>query len=85
MMTELKDTVALMNSDDYKERFQAEFTQLRIRREKLEAMIVKYKAGKLDFTPACSVQLLGYQLRAMSDYMYFLKVRAEIEGIELEG
>ena len=84
-MTELKDTVVLMSSDDYKERFQAEFTQLRIRREKLEAMIVKFRAGKLDFTPACPVELLEAQLRAMSDYLYALKIRAEIEDIELEG
>nr|WP_316624552.1 hypothetical protein [uncultured Ruminococcus sp.] len=84
-MTELKDTVVRMNSDDYKERFQAEFTQLRIRREKLEAMIVNYKAGTLDFTPACPIGILEYQLRAMSDYLYALKIRAEIEDIELEG
>ena len=84
-MTELKDTVVRMNSDDYKERFQAEFTQLRIRREKLEAMIENYKAGTLDFTPACPIGILEYQLRAMSDYLYALKIRAEIEDIELEG
>ena len=84
-MTELKDTVVLMNSDDYKERFQAEFTQLRIRREKLEAMIVKYRADKLDFTLACPLELLEQQLQAMSDYLYALKIRAEIEDIELEG
>lgn len=84
-MTELKDTVVLMNSDDYKERFQAEFTQLRIRREKLEGMIVKYRADKLDFALACPLELLEQQLQAMSDYLYALKIRAEIEDIELEG
>lgn len=84
-MTELKDTVVRMNSDNYKERFQAEFTQLRIRREKLEAMIVKYRADKLDFVLACPLELLEQQLQAMSDYLYALKIRAEIEDIELEG
>ena len=84
-MTELKDTVALMNSDDYKDRFEAEFTQLKIRYEKLKAIIIRYKNGTLDFTPACPVELLENQLRAMSDYLNQLKIRAEIEHIELVG
>lgn len=82
-MIELKDTVALMTSDDYKDRFEAEFEQLDTRRVKLERMIEKYKAGKLDFTPACPVELLERQLKAMSEYLQCLKLRAEIEGIEV--
>ena len=84
-MNELKNTVALMNSDDYKDRFEAEFSQLKIRREKLSTMITKYKNGTLDFTPACPVTLLENQLKAMSEYLNCLKVRAEIENIELVG
>lgn len=82
-MIKLKDTVALMTSDDYKDRFEAEFEQLDTRRVKLERMIEKYKAGKLDFTPACPVELLERQLKAMSEYLQCLKLRAEIEGIEV--
>lgn len=82
-MIELKDTVALMTSDDYKDRFEAEFEQLDTRRVKLERMIKKYKAGKLDFTPACPVELLERQLKAMSEYLQCMKLRAEIEGIEV--
>lgn len=82
-MIELKDTVALMTSDNYKDRFEAEFEQLDTRRVKLERMIEKYKAGKLDFTPACPVELLERQLKAMSEYLQCLKRRAEIEGIEV--
>lgn len=35
-MIELKDTVGLMKSSDYKERFIAEYTQVKIRYEKLK-------------------------------------------------
>ena len=80
---ELKDTIEMMQSADYKERFKAEYHQLRIRMEKLNEMLVRYDAGTLGFTPDCSIQLLKDQLSIMRDYLYALQVRAEIEGIEL--
>ena len=55
---ELKDTIDLMNSTDYKERFKAEYLQTKIRYDKLDAMTVKYEAGTLNFTPSCSLELL---------------------------
>lgn len=39
---ELKDTIKIMNSSDYKERFKAEYYQTKIRYEKLHSMTVKY-------------------------------------------
>lgn len=80
---DLKDTINLMTSDDYKERFKAEYYQVKIRLEKLYEMLVKYDAGTLGFTPDCSIQLLKDQLSIMRDYLYALQVRAEIEHIEL--
>ena len=80
---DLKDTVALMNSADYKERFKAEYDQLNIRATKLRDMIEKFKAGKLDSTPTCPVELLERQLKAMVEYQKCLQLRAEIEGIEV--
>ena len=80
---ELKDTIDLMQSEDYKERFKAEYYQLKIRLEKLYEMLVRYDAGTLGFTPDCSIQLLKDQLSSMRDYLYALQVRAEIENIEL--
>ena len=80
---ELKDTIELMQSKDYKERFKAEYRQLEIRIYKLEKMLVKYDAGTLGFNPDCSIALLKDQLSIMRDYLYALQVRAEIEGIEL--
>ena len=50
---ELKNTVSMMESTDYKERFKAEYEQLRIRFEKLNAMLDKWDAGTLPFTPTC--------------------------------
>lgn len=35
---ELKDTIELMNSSDYKERFKAEYLQVKIRYDKLHKM-----------------------------------------------
>jgi hypothetical protein len=80
---ELKDTVELMISEDYQERFIAEYHQTKIRYEKLHKTIVKYEAGTLNFTPSCSIELLKAQKRAMSKYLYALEVRAQIENIEL--
>ena len=85
---ELSDTVELMNSEDYRNRFKAEYYQLKIRLEKLYELLVRYDAGTLGFTPNCSIQVLKDQLNIMRDYLYALQVRAEIEGInllELEG
>ena len=80
---ELKDTIEMMNSPDYKERFKAEYRQTAIRYQKLFRMCVKYKAGTLDFVPSCSIEVLMEQLRHMGQYLMLLEVRAEIEGIPL--
>lgn len=79
----LQNTVELMNSSDYKERFMAEYYQTKIRYEKLHQMIVKYEAGTLDFEPSCSLELLKKQASSMGSYLYILEVRAQIESIEL--
>lgn len=80
---ELKDTVDLMISDDYKERFRAEYYQTKDRHNKLHKMIVKSEANKLDFEPKCPTNLLKMQEGAMEQYLYILEIRAEIEEIEL--
>ena len=81
---ELKDTIELMNSADYKERFKAEYLQAKIRYDKLDAMTVKYEAGTLNFTPSCSLELLKEQKKHMGNYIRTLKIRAEIEKIDLQ-
>lgn len=81
---ELKDTIELMNSKDYKERFKAEYLQAKIRYDKLDSMTVKYEAGTLNFTPSCSLELLKEQKKYMGNYIRTLRIRAEIENIELD-
>ena len=80
---ELQDTIELMQSKDFKERFKAEYYQTKIRYEKLHKMVVKYESGTLNFTPFCSLELLKRQAATMGNYLYCLEMRAEIEGIEL--
>ena len=82
-MTDLKKTIKLMKSEDYKERFKAEYYQTKIRYNKLHNMLVKYEAGKLDFTPTCDINILKEQAKHMGQYLYCLEVRAEIEEILL--
>lgn len=80
---ELKETVNLMNSISYKERFKAEYLQTKIRYDKLDNMLIKYEAGVLDFTPDCPIEILENQLYYMKQYLNTLRIRAEIEKIEL--
>lgn len=80
---ELKDTVELMNSKDYKERFKAEYLQAKIRYDKLDVMTVKYEAGTLNFTPSCPLEMLKEQKKYMGNYIRTLRIRAEIEKIDL--
>ena len=54
----LNETVEMMNSQDFKERFKAEYLQLKIRMEGLSNMLKKYKEGILNFKPKCSYELL---------------------------
>lgn len=82
---ELKDTIELMTSADYKKRFRAEYEQTRIRYEKLGEMLYKHRCGKLEFKPTCPIRLLEVQHKAMQEYLDILEVRAEIEGIDLSG
>lgn len=80
---ELKETIELMNSADYKDRFKAEYYQTKLRYEKLHKMLIKYEAGTLNFEPACSFDLLRDQKDYMGLYLHCLELRAEIEGIDL--
>ena len=80
---ELRDTAEMMNSTDWRERFKAEYHQLRMRHETLYATVKRMEVGSLDFAPASPLELLQKQEHAMSQYLYCLKERAEIEGIEL--
>lgn len=80
---QLNETVNLMNSDDYQDRFEAEYKQLSIRLQGLERMLYMYEMGKLTFEPKCSRELLASQALSMRTYQAILEERARIENINL--
>lgn len=82
-ITELKDTADMMVSENYKERFRAEFYQTNIRMHELLNIIRMYDGGTLEFTLSCPIDLLRTQARRMADYLNVLIERAKVEGIEL--
>ncbi len=81
---ELRDTVEMMNSADYKERFKAEYQQNVIRYQKLVAMLEKWDKEELKFEPVCPRSTYNMQIKAMTDYIAVLEARAVMEGISLE-
>lgn len=80
---DMMETVVMMGSPDYKERFKAEYFQLKIRIEKLENMLNAWVAGALNFQPTCPYELLKAQLHAMKCYQHLLEERARIENVKL--
>ena len=83
MIKTLKDTVELMNSADYKERFIAEYEQLVIRYRGLKNMLDKWDRDELTFEPTCPRSTYNMQIKAMADYIAVLEARAVMEGINL--
>lgn len=84
---ELKETVELMNSEDYKERFVAEYRQVKIRYEKLKNFCNKIEVetmlGKEVAKHDCPLELLREQQKYMGLYLSVLEKRALIENIVL--
>jgi hypothetical protein len=79
-MKELKDTIDGMLSDDWKERFAAEYEQLSIRLEKLDSLIESSDENSLwcDRLP-----ILAKQRLLMQSLKRLLDQRAVLEGIDL--
>lgn len=80
----LADTVEMMNSSDYKERFKAEYAQLVIRYYGLKNMLEKWDNGTLEFEPTCPRSTYNLQIQAMTDYISVLEARAVMENVDLE-
>ncbi len=80
---ELKDTIELMSSADWKDRFAAEYLQTKIRYEKLRKMIVKREVGKLGFDTPIPLESWIEQAHHMGLYLYELEKQAALHGIEL--
>lgn len=82
-MKKLCDTVELMNSADYRERFKAEYLQVVIRYKGLRNMLDKWDRGELEFKPTCPRSTYKMQIKAMEDYIAILEARAVMEEITL--
>lgn len=79
----LKATAYQMMSADYKERFKAEYNQLKIRFDRLHAMCEKWDNNELSFTPTCPREMYHEQLAEMDALLTTLQKRAELENVEL--
>ena len=82
-ITNLKDTVKLMNSNNHAERFKAEYYQLKYRYESINTMLLNWEQGLLNFEPTSPRSLYVLQLKSMGQYMTALEARAAIENIKL--
>jgi len=82
-MLQLKDTIKLMISPDWKERFLAEYFQTKIRYEKLHKMIVMREVGRVGFETPIPLDSWKEQAHHMGMYLYELEKQAAIHGIEL--
>lgn len=80
----LVETVDLMCSNDFKDRFIAEYVQLVIRLSKLDAVLNKVSdvSFKVD---DITRDLMLKQCDAMESYKVCLKKRADILGIDLNN
>lgn len=94
-MIDLRNTINLMTSSDYKARFIAEYWQTRIRYEKLKDLNTRIKASRILkeegaakqlIPPAhdCPESVLREQQRIMGEYLSILELRSKIEGVSLE-
>ena len=79
----MKETATLMLSENYKDRFKAEYMQLHNRFNSLNKMLKDWDAGTLTFKPACHKELYVYQIQAMKIYLDMLTIRATFEDIAL--
>lgn len=73
----------LQKSEDYVDRFEAEFYALQKRLVRLDNMLYCWRNNNLNFKPNCSYRKFKDQFDAMLKYYDILVDRAEIEHIEL--
>ena len=83
MIKDLQETVYAMTSDNYKQRFIAEYTQVVIRANRLSDVIDGYFNETLNFKLGCGIWLIVEQYMVMKHYIEILQKRAEIENIDL--
>lgn len=84
---ELKDTVKLMLSDDYKDRFIAEYKQTTIRWDKLGRFLYQFDIFEDEQATFNNVpiSLLRKQYDVMDEYLTVLEERAMLEKIDIHS
>ena len=84
---ELKNTIDGMISNDYRERFKAEYRQTMERYERLKGLCNRIEAAKRTRREEprhdCPIGLLREQQERMGMYLETMEIRAEIEQIDL--
>lgn len=74
----LKETIPMMMSDNYNDRFKAEYFQLKIRTEEIKAGLDRYPR------PLIRLDLMAAQYKAMQMYQKILEARLVDEDIDIE-
>ena len=82
-MKKLNDTIELMDSPIYRDRFAAEYWQLVIRYNNLKSMLNRWDRGDLEYEPVCPRSTYDMQIKTMVDYIAILEARAVMEKIKL--
>ena len=80
---ELAKTCEGMVSPDYKERFKAEYIQLKNRLEGLKRILDEWDNGTLNFTPTCPRDIYDKQVNGMVTYLNVLAKRARMERVDI--
>ena len=80
-MISLKDTAALMDSEDYKVRLKAEYWQVRLRYNQLIRFVYNPHKNK-DLTEE-QKELMSKQALYMYHYMLCLADRCKMEGVDV--
>lgn len=81
---DMVDTIDMMMSEDYKERFRAEYYQLVIRYRRLKSLLDNWDNDSLNFSPTCPRSTYNMQIKVMTDYIAVMEARAVMEGIVLD-
>jgi hypothetical protein len=83
VITTLQDTVDLMISDHYIDRFIGEYGQTKLRYLHLDRLIKAYEDKTLEFEPDTPIEILKSQLEILKIYVKILENRARYEKIIL--
>lgn len=77
------DTVRLMQSPSYRDRFIAEYIQLTIRKDALARFVEREMSSDIPAATSEGLELMKHQVSVMIEYQEILRRRAALEQIEI--